>query len=59
MNKALIRKTIRNYGTTIKFFPDDDEPPLTEDEIRGLEIADREISEGKAVSFDEAFKDLW
>ena len=39
--------------------PFDDEPPLNEDEIRGLEIADREIAEGKAIPFSEVFRDLW
>ena len=39
--------------------PDEDEPPLTEDEIRGLEIAKREIAEGKIIPFDEVLKELW
>ena len=39
--------------------PFDDEPPLNEDEIHGLEIADREIAEGKAILFSEVFRDLW
>lgn len=38
---------------------DDDEPPLTEDEIRGLEIAKREIAEGKIIPFDEVMRELW
>ena len=38
---------------------DDDEPPLTEDEIRGLEIAKREIAEGKGIPFDEVMRELW
>lgn len=38
---------------------DEDEPPLTEDEIRGLEIAKRELAEGKGIPFDEVLKELW
>lgn len=37
---------------------DEDEPPLTEDEIRGLEIAKREIAEGKIIPLDEVLKEL-
>ena len=33
---------------------DDDEPPLNDDELYGLEIA-----EGKAIPFSEVFRDLW
>lgn len=37
----------------------DDEPPLNEDEIAGLEIAKRELAEGKGLPFDEVLKELW
>ena len=37
----------------------DDEPPLNDDELHGLEIADSEIAEGKAIPFSEVFRDLW
>ncbi|MBQ9389813.1 MAG: hypothetical protein IJU07_06530 [Synergistaceae bacterium] len=47
------------YGTVIQEIDYDDEPPLNDDEIRGLEIADREIAEGKAIPFSEVFGDLW
>jgi hypothetical protein len=36
-----------------------DEPPLTQDEIEGLRIANLELSNGEGRSFKEALKDLW
>ena len=53
MNAVRTRHTVIIYGAGI-----DDEPPLTEDEIRGIEVADREIEEGKAIPFSDVFKDL-
>ncbi len=47
------------------FFPDmndfsiDNEPPLNEDELKGLEIAKKELSDGKGIPFAEVIKDLW
>lgn len=46
-------------GALIQEFDYDDEPPLNDDEIRGIEIADHEIAEGKAIPFSEVFRDLW
>ena len=45
--------------TYVIFDYDDDEPPLNDDELHGLEIADGEIAEGKAIPFSEVFRDLW
>ncbi len=38
---------------------DEDEPPLTEDEIEGLKLAEQDIAEGRIIPFDEAMKELW
>ncbi len=38
---------------------DDDEPPLTDDEIRGLAIAKQELAEGKGIPLAEVIKELW
>ena len=38
---------------------DEDEPPLTEDEIEGLEIGKQELAEGKGIPFSEVLKELW
>ena len=38
---------------------DEDEPPLTEDEIEGLKLAEQDIAEGRIIPFDEAMRELW
>ncbi|MBQ7221442.1 MAG: hypothetical protein IJS28_10720 [Synergistaceae bacterium] len=38
---------------------DEDEPPLTEDEIEGLKLAEQDIAEGRIIPFEEALKELW
>ena len=38
---------------------DEDEPPLTKDEIEGLKLAEQDIAEGRIIPFDKALKELW
>ena len=38
---------------------DEDEPPLTEDEIEGLRLAKEDIAAGRVIPFDEVMKELW
>lgn len=38
---------------------DEDEPPLTEDEIEGLKLAEQDIAEGRIIPFDQVIKELW
>ncbi|MBR1672920.1 MAG: hypothetical protein IJ702_08330 [Fretibacterium sp.] len=38
---------------------DDGEPPLTEDELEGLRVAEQELSEGKGLQFAAVMKELW
>ena len=38
---------------------DEDEPPLTDDELEGLRLADEDIAAGRVRPFDEALKELW
>lgn len=47
------------HAEELSVFDYDDEPPLTDDELNGIEIADREIAEGKAIPFSEVLRDLW
>ena len=37
---------------------DDDEPPLTEDEIEGIRIAKQELAEGKGIPLSELLKEF-
>ena len=38
---------------------DEDEPPLTEDEIEGIKQAEKDIAEGRIIPFDQVIKELW
>ena len=55
MDTVAIRQSAGIFGVITY----DDEPPLTEEEISGIEVADKEIAEGKAIPFSEVFGDLW
>ena len=37
---------------------DEDEPPLTEDELREIAIAEQEIAEGKGIPLSELLKEF-
>ncbi|MBQ3652999.1 MAG: hypothetical protein II954_01125 [Synergistaceae bacterium] len=37
---------------------DEDEPPLTEDELRGIAIAEQELAEGKGIPFSQLMREL-
>ena len=37
---------------------DVDEPPLTEDELRGIAIAEQELAEGKGIPFSQLMREL-
>ena len=39
--------------------PDENEPPLTEDEMRGIAIAEKELAEGNVIPLSEVLKELW
>ena len=38
---------------------DEDEPPLTEEEIEGLKLGEQDIAEGRIIPFDQVIKELW
>ena len=38
---------------------DEKEPPLNDDEREGLLVAERELAEGKGISFSEVMRELW
>ncbi|MBQ7215828.1 MAG: hypothetical protein IJS39_07560 [Synergistaceae bacterium] len=37
---------------------DEDEPPLTDDEFNGINIAEQEIAEGKGIPLQQVIKEL-
>ena len=60
MYRSLGRKLLRlkDYIFLQHAGYDEDEPPLTEDEIEGLKIAEQEIAEGKGIPFEQLLKEL-
>ena len=38
---------------------EDEEPPLNDDELEGLRIAEQELDEGKGIPFSDVMKELW
>ena len=38
---------------------DENEPPLTDEEIEGLKLAEQDIAEGRIIPFDQVIKELW
>ena len=50
---------IMNYVLREAIGYDEDEPPLTEDEIEGLELARQDIEAGRIIPFDQVIKELW
>lgn len=37
---------------------DEDEPPLTEEELHGIAIAEQELAEGKGIPFSQLMREL-
>lgn len=50
---------ILDYIIRNQFGYDEDEPPLTEDEIEGLKIAKQEIAEGKVIPLSKVMEELY
>ena len=38
---------------------EDKEPPLNNDELEGLRIAEKELDEGKGIPFSDVMQELW
>ena len=54
---VLVLHAIENYIGDLEC--DDDEPPLTEEELEDIRIADQEFREGKGIPFAEVLRELW